>query len=123
MMRRLFGDAWIIIITQWVFGAEKRPTPLVRSLPMPLTLAAKNIRVNMESIERLEHLHSLGFMYREHLEAAANEAVYLLGLDPAMDGSCEDIARSIVLDGVELTEAIEHINNIIEHRKARRDQC
>lgn len=94
--------------------------PLVRTLPQPLTLAGREFRINMEAIERLEHLRTLGHYYREQMDAAANECVYLLGLDPeSSDCPCE-VAREIVLNGVRVHDAVAHINCILDAREERK---
>lgn len=101
-------------LTTWLKQRRARRfhLPVVRTFPMPLDCDSHEIARNMAAIERLEHLYTLGHLYREQMEAAADECVYLLGIDPETNTDEADIAREIVLMGADVQEAIQRIHAV-----------
>lgn len=99
-----------------------------RSLPVPAMVRRRlqpmwfdikgHAHIRPETIARLEHLHSLGFLYREQLEGASAECCELLGVDPDYDTFEANMAKDVVEHGTDVATVIEHL---VDRRKREAD--
>lgn len=87
------------------------PMPQVRHSPPPLVFGPRGLEVYHQStVDRLEHLYSVGIALRERAEAAQAECVELMGFDPESEDIEADMCRDIVLCGVPVAQVIENID-------------
>ena len=90
-------------------AAQTKPAFTGRPLP-PIRIGADGcIDLNTATTQRLEHLHSLGYLYREQLEAAEAECCELFGIDPNSPSIEADLCRQIITNGMHVPKVIELI--------------
>lgn len=77
--------------------------------PKPIEIRPDLVCVGIGTGERLQELRQLGFYYREQLEGAAEECVYLLGQDPNKESWKTDLCREIVLQGTTVEDVLDEL--------------
>lgn len=98
-------------IRRLVAGKRSQPAPVMVRRPIkPMWFdRSGHAHIRPETIARLEHLHSLGFLYREQLEGAAAECCELLGIDPDYDTLEANWCKDIVEHGSEVSTVIGYL--------------